>query len=149
MSWRNNKNKLEEKYGNKCFYCKCSLEEGEVHLDHYVSKYYGGSNRVDNLRLSCRDCNMSKSKHKPSEWLERLEKRLRSKIQQREALNHDPDRLLIKKHELNTDIARLDILVDRIGWLLALGEEATWEDQAAEVEYLKKYTENLSNESRS
>ena len=54
----NIRNYLLEKHGRKCFYCGKTVSGFEV--EHMLPKSKGGSNRIDNLTLSCHDCNEKK-----------------------------------------------------------------------------------------
>ena len=54
----NIRNYLLEKHGRKCFYCGKTVSGFEV--EHMLPKSKGGSNRIDNLTLSCHDCNQKK-----------------------------------------------------------------------------------------
>ena len=54
----NIRNYLLEKHNRKCFYCGKSVSKFEV--EHMLPKSRGGSNRIDNLTLSCHDCNQKK-----------------------------------------------------------------------------------------
>ena len=54
----NIRNYLLEKHGRKCFYCGKNVSKFEV--EHMLPKSRGGSNRIDNLTLSCHDCNQKK-----------------------------------------------------------------------------------------
>ena len=54
----NIRNYLLEKHGRKCFYCGKAVSGFEV--EHMLPKSKGGSNRIDNLTLSCHDCNEKK-----------------------------------------------------------------------------------------
>ena len=54
----NIRNYLLEKHGRKCFYCGKTVSDFEV--EHMLPKSRGGSNRIDNLTLSCHDCNQKK-----------------------------------------------------------------------------------------
>lgn len=49
---------LLEKWGRKCAYCKKTNIPLEI--EHIIPKSRGGSNRVSNLTLSCRECNQKK-----------------------------------------------------------------------------------------
>lgn len=46
----------------KCEYCLISERYSyfKFHVDHIVSKKHGGSNTLDNLSLSCPQCNLNK-----------------------------------------------------------------------------------------
>ena len=54
----NIRNYLLEKHKHKCFYCGKTVSNFEV--EHMLPKSRGGSNRIDNLTLSCHDCNEKK-----------------------------------------------------------------------------------------
>ena len=54
----NIRNYLLEKHNRKCFYCGKTVSKFEV--EHMLPKSRGGSNRIDNLTLSCHDCNQKK-----------------------------------------------------------------------------------------
>ena len=54
----NIRNYLLEKHKRKCFYCGKTVSGFEV--EHMIPKSKGGSNRIDNLTLSCHDCNEKK-----------------------------------------------------------------------------------------
>lgn len=54
----NIRNYLLEKHNRKCFYCGKTVSDFEV--EHMRPKSRGGSNRIDNLTLSCHDCNEKK-----------------------------------------------------------------------------------------
>ena len=54
----NIRNYLLKKYGRKCFYCDKEVSTFEV--EHMIPKAKGGSNRIDNLTLSCHSCNQKK-----------------------------------------------------------------------------------------
>ena len=54
----NIRNYLLEKHGRKCFYCDKEVSTFEV--EHMLPKAKGGSNRIDNLTLSCHSCNQKK-----------------------------------------------------------------------------------------
>ena len=54
----NIRNYLLEKHNRKCFYCGKSVSNFEI--EHMLPKSRGGSNRIDNLTLSCHECNQKK-----------------------------------------------------------------------------------------
>lgn len=54
----NIRNYLLEKHSRKCFYCDKEVSTFEV--EHMIPKARGGSNRIDNLTLSCHNCNQKK-----------------------------------------------------------------------------------------
>lgn len=50
---------LLEKWGRKCAYC--GKDNIPLEIEHIVPKSRGGSNRISNLTISCRDCNQKKN----------------------------------------------------------------------------------------
>ena len=58
---------LLEKWGRKCVYC--NEEDTRLEIDHIVPKSKGGSNRVSNLTIVCRDCNSTKANNPLQEFL--------------------------------------------------------------------------------
>lgn len=57
---------LLEKWERKCAYCRKSGMALEI--EHITPKSRGGSNRVDNLTLSCRPCNVAKGNKTAAEF---------------------------------------------------------------------------------
>lgn len=53
--------KLFEKQNGKCFYCKCKLKHDWLQVDHVVPLSRGGKNTLDNIVLTCKDCNNLKN----------------------------------------------------------------------------------------
>lgn len=49
---------LLEKFTRKCSYC--GKENAPLEIEHIIPKSRGGTNRVDNLCLACRECNEAK-----------------------------------------------------------------------------------------
>ena len=58
---------LLEKWGRKCAYC--NAENTRLEIDHITPKSKGGSNRVSNLTISCRACNVLKASNPITEFL--------------------------------------------------------------------------------
>lgn len=54
------KNKLKNKYSVCCYCSKIFNEENVPTVEHLIPLSCGGSNRFDNLALSCRECNYNK-----------------------------------------------------------------------------------------
>ena len=38
----------------------CGTDEGEMHIDHIISRKSGGDHSLDNLRVLCKSCNLRK-----------------------------------------------------------------------------------------
>ena len=55
--WR----KVWEKTGGNCAYCGRELTLGTWSTDHIIPRSKGGTGRIENLVLSCRNCNSKKS----------------------------------------------------------------------------------------
>ena len=49
-----------ERDGSHCTYCGEFVPWGSEHIDHSVSRRNGGTNHLNNLRLACAPCNLSK-----------------------------------------------------------------------------------------
>ena len=64
----NIRNYLLEKHRRKCFYCGKTVSSFEV--EHMLPKSRGGSNRIDNLTLSCHDCNEKKGTLTAEEFIQ-------------------------------------------------------------------------------
>ena len=62
---------LFEKQHGLCFYCWGDISTGFV-KDHWIPVNKGGDSWIDNIRLSCAECNGSKSDKMPYEWKGRL-----------------------------------------------------------------------------
>jgi len=57
---------LLEKWGRKCAYCGATNIPLEI--DHIIPKSRGGTDRVSNLTLACRECNLKKGKKTAAEF---------------------------------------------------------------------------------
>ena len=68
-------------YHHQCAYCGGLSGDPILEKEHIVPKSKNGSNRLGNLALACRTCNMHKDKSLPDEWLKKLS-RSKSKINQ-------------------------------------------------------------------
>ena len=51
---------LLEKFGHKCVYCK--RDDVPLQVEHVIPKSKGGTNRITNETLSCKNCNQKKEK---------------------------------------------------------------------------------------
>ena len=51
-----------------CYWCGDKLKNGNIHLDHYIPLSKNGTHTIDNIVLSCPDCNMSKYNKDPLEF---------------------------------------------------------------------------------
>lgn len=57
---------LLEKFGRKCSYC--GKQNTPLEVEHIIPKSRGGSNRVDNLCISCHTCNQRKGNQTAEEF---------------------------------------------------------------------------------
>jgi len=57
---------LLEKWGRKCAYCGATNVPLEI--DHIIPKSRGGTDRVSNLTLACRECNLKKGRKTAAEF---------------------------------------------------------------------------------
>lgn len=69
---------LLEKFGRKCFYC--GAKDKPFEKEHILPKAKGGTNRVDNLTISCRECNIEKGNHHPNKIGGELGKRVQQAL---------------------------------------------------------------------
>jgi len=60
---------LLEKWGRKCAYC--GAENVPLEIEHIQPKSKGGTNRVSNLTIACRNCNKKKSNRSIEDFLKR------------------------------------------------------------------------------
>jgi 5-methylcytosine-specific restriction endonuclease McrA len=61
-------------HSNECFYCHVNVKSGiNLHLDHMIPLYKGGTHTIENLAPACNTCNLKKGKMTASEFLERRE----------------------------------------------------------------------------
>lgn len=65
---------LLEKFGRKCFYC--GAKNVPLEKEHILPKAKGGTNRVNNLTVSCHPCNQEKGNQHPNEIEGKLGKRV-------------------------------------------------------------------------
>jgi len=56
----------------RCQYCEEALDNSDFTLDHEVPISLGGSSRIENLRLACKNCNLSKGTLTGAEFSEIL-----------------------------------------------------------------------------
>ena len=55
--------------GWQCFYCGADMrgwEPGQMHIDHFYPRSKGGGDELDNLVVSCAQCNLSKNNREPT-----------------------------------------------------------------------------------
>ena len=57
---RRKKQQLAEIFGLYCFWCQRKLLFEEATIDHLWPQSKGGSNQLENLRLTCHSCNHSR-----------------------------------------------------------------------------------------
>lgn len=59
---RNKKRQLVERYGYecRCYWCSQYFSIEQLTLDHLIPTSKGGSNNLENLRLTCRPCNQTR-----------------------------------------------------------------------------------------
>lgn len=54
------KAQLIQEYGSCCWWCRCVFSKNQPTLDHLKPISKGGSNSLENLRLACFPCNLSR-----------------------------------------------------------------------------------------
>jgi 5-methylcytosine-specific restriction endonuclease McrA len=68
-----------KKYGGKCAYCGVDLAKG-WNVDHITPQVFGGTNDLENLNPSCRDCNNYKCHTDLEGYRRQLRKMLNEKL---------------------------------------------------------------------
>ena len=77
---------LLEKWGRKCAYCQKT--DTPLEIEHIVPKSRGGSNRVSNLILACRECNVNKGNKTADEFgFPKLQKQAEKPLKDASAVN--------------------------------------------------------------
>lgn len=64
---------LLEKFNRQCAYCE--KKDVSLEIEHIHPKSRGGSNRVSNLTIACRECNKEKNNYLLDEWIDILNKK--------------------------------------------------------------------------
>ena len=59
---------LLTKWGRKCVYC--NAEDVQLEVEHILAKSRGGTNRVSNLTIACRQCNQAKGNQPIEQYLQ-------------------------------------------------------------------------------
>lgn len=60
------------RYDGRCFYCDTNTPLKKGTIDHYMPQALGGTNKRDNLRWACSDCNGKKADMHPDLWMASL-----------------------------------------------------------------------------
>lgn len=55
------RNRILQKYDNRCAYCGCEVTLQTMQIDHIVPKCFGGVDHELNLNPSCKHCNNYKA----------------------------------------------------------------------------------------
>lgn len=63
-------NELIKNSENICFWCDSHTDL--IHIDHIYPLAKGGEHTINNLCVSCPDCNMRKGAKDPEIWLEEI-----------------------------------------------------------------------------
>ena len=56
--YREQRERVFKRDGRMCQLC--GTDEGEMHIDHIISRKSGGDHSLDNLRVLCKSCNLRK-----------------------------------------------------------------------------------------
>jgi hypothetical protein len=56
--YREQRERVFKRDGRMCQIC--GTDEGEMHIDHIISRKSGGDHSLDNLRVLCKSCNLRK-----------------------------------------------------------------------------------------
>lgn len=57
---------LKSRDGDSCFICKSPFVEEQPTIDHWIPKAVGGSDEIENLRITHRKCNTDKADRIPN-----------------------------------------------------------------------------------
>lgn len=60
--------RIWNKYANKCAYCGKKIELKDMQIDHIHPKYLGGEDKEENYNPSCRRCNKWKATYSIEEF---------------------------------------------------------------------------------
>lgn len=71
---------VRNKYSNKCAYCGVDLVKG-WNVDHIKPQVFGGTNDLENLNPSCKDCNKYKCHADLEGYRKQLHKMLNEKLE--------------------------------------------------------------------
>lgn len=52
-----------------CYYCQKRVSSRSIHFDHIIALSKGGSHSVENLCVSCSDCNLRKNSKSVTAWV--------------------------------------------------------------------------------
>ena len=58
-----------------CYWCLWPTERSDRHVDHVIPLVRGGAHAAENLRISCRHCNVSKGDEEPDLFAARVRER--------------------------------------------------------------------------
>ena len=61
QQWRD----IKKKFKNRCYYCN---SKKELEIEHVKPIKLGGSNNINNIVPSCKNCNRRKHARSPEEW---------------------------------------------------------------------------------
>jgi len=77
---------LLEKFNRKC--CYCEKTDVPLEVEHIIPKSRGGTDRIDNLCLACRDCNQRKGNQTAEEFgYPHIQKQVKKSLKDASAIN--------------------------------------------------------------
>lgn len=88
---------LMHKWQGRCAYCG---KEGKLEVEHLTPSARGGANRVSNLVVACRPCNLKKGAKSLEEFLSKKPARLKRIQEQQKASLHDSAAVNATKYRL-------------------------------------------------
>lgn len=100
---------LMQKWDGKCAYCSA---EGRLEVEHLVPKSRGGSNRVSNLVMSCRKCNVAKDTKTLEEFLAKRPAQLARIVAQQRNPLCDAAAVNATKYKLLETLKRFGYIVE-------------------------------------
>mgnify|MGYP003633409331 CR=1 FL=1 len=97
-----------EDFGKVCYYCDApvarpgSYAGRKTHFDHVIPAALGGSDELENLRPSCRDCNCSKSTTPLEIWVDRKLEEVRRQESRLAEIREMIEKLELEESNLET-----------------------------------------------
>jgi len=84
---KKNIKKLFEQQEHQCFYCATEISLERHHKDHIIPLAQSGPNHMDNIVLTCPECNMAKGSQDPYVFMKTSSRQLRPKAKLKEDID--------------------------------------------------------------
>lgn len=60
---------VKKRKSSICYYCGCNIPTSRIHFDHIIPLSKGGAHSIENLCVSCSECNLSKRAKYITAWI--------------------------------------------------------------------------------